>query len=167
MEQLTNEIQNHTEELLTDLNFISDTIYFAKPSAEQWSIAEVVAHLYISDSVMKKVMTGAVKASNRDSNEKTDLIRTAFLNYDKKYNALEVLLPKPGVNKSKNEMLSKLAKVRASIISSLSEQDPTWLCLDFTHPYFGQMTINELGYLTLYHSIRHFNQIKKTKEAVC
>ena len=167
MEHLVNELQNHTKDLIEELNSIEDDVYFKKPSPERWSIAEVIAHLYISDSLMKKVMTGTVKASNRDSNEKTDLIKSAFLNFDKKYNALEVLMPNPGINKSKDEMLSKLANVRASIISSLSEQDPSWLCLDFTHPYIGQMTINELGYLTLYHSIRHFDQIKKTKAAVC
>ena len=36
MEELVNEIQNHTEELIEELNSIEDFIYFAKPSPEQW-----------------------------------------------------------------------------------------------------------------------------------
>ena len=167
MEHLVNELQNHTKDLIEELNSIEDDVYFTKPSPERWSIAEVIAHLYISDSLMNKVLTGNVEIANRDPNEKTHILKATFLNFDANYKAIEILVPKPGVTKTNEEMIAKISAIRAEFLKIIRAKDPDLLCLDFTHPNLGQMTRRELGYLMLYHSIRHYDQIKVTKAAVC
>jgi len=164
---LVSEFQNHTTELIKLVNSLSGEDYDRKPSPEKWSVSEVIVHLYISEKLFTNVLNGNCKSAERNPLEKIPLLKGVFLNLESNYNAPEIIQPKTGVKKLKDDMLLKLTEIRNGLAASLIEKNPEELCLDFAHPQLGLMTRIELGHLAWYHSIRHENQIKKTIAILC
>jgi hypothetical protein len=154
------ELEQNTQAVEQRILSLNETEFHFSPSPEKWSPSEVLAHLSILEGFINQVVIGETEIGTRASEEMVPLIHSTFLNREGKMVAPEVITPKPGIRKSQEEMLNKFRRNRNHLIELLQEHDPTLLCKNFKHHFFGELTRIEWGYFVLYHGQRHLQQME-------
>ncbi|MEX2478077.1 MAG: DinB family protein [Gracilimonas sp.] len=158
---LKNRLLENTEVLLNSVRQLSDSKLNYKLDEQNWSVAEIVEHLYRSEYGIPRLFNGETqKEIDRAPDAYVDEMRKKFLESDKKMKASGVILPTEG-KKSKETLISKFQENREIIADLIDKFAPNELCLSFKHPIFGYLTRLEWIHFNIIHIERHLGQIKR------
>lgn len=152
--------------LTESISIFPEDLFSVKPTPDSWSAQEVVEHVLIVDGAISRLLVGEIEEGHgRNPLEKVDNIRSAFLNFERKFSASEAIFPR-GKQKMKDAWIESLKGMRENIHSHLEELDLSSICKGFKHWHFGEMTRAEWGYFSVYHGERHVWQIGNILAAV-
>jgi hypothetical protein len=169
-EQILSVSKNTFASLTVLCSDINDQLFFEKP-AGKWSAAENVKHLVLATNIStlayslpKFIVKWIAGTANRPSCTYEELVtkyRQKLANGGK---ASGPFIPKPlPTGSSKKLLLTQWNVSNQKYISKLTE-NRTEKDLDrylVRHPLLGRITLRELCYFTIYHTIHHQQIIKE------
>lgn len=161
-QQIRKDFTQSTQKLLSVLNDFPEAQFNAKPSAKKWSAGQVAEHLIKSEIGCVRYFTDNPKPAERDPEEKIELLKETFLNFNSKLKAGGPILP-DDQPKDKHKVIDKLQDMRQRLTSMIEIEDLTQIVTKFDHPMAGPLTRIEWLYFHIYHSKRHGEQIKNLK----
>jgi hypothetical protein len=168
-EEIITELQKVGNEFSSFCQTISDQSFFRQP-AEKWSIAQNVTHLITSANMTKlayrlpkfivRLYTGK---PNRPGRNYDELVAKYKLKLEKGGRASGRFVAKPVSEKQGKEIILRsfdrsMQRLGAAINRSDDPQLDQYLA---PHPLLGKLTLRELGYFTIYHTIHHLDIIKE------
>jgi len=158
-EKILTYLRSTTKELVESLSSFSDQQINISPEEGSWTAGQVAEHLYKSESNIPKVLNGNSKQTERDPFEKTVLIETVFLDYTKKLQSPEFILP-TAAPKSKDHFLNAFETTRKELRNVITTVDLARTFTDFPFPQMGEFTGWEWICFAVAHSKRHIRQMK-------
>jgi hypothetical protein len=156
---IINDINQSTEDLIDVLSNFPLDKFNEKIGPDTWSAGDIAEHLIILENLVNQIIKGKTKPADRNPEQKIELIKSTFLNFDKKLCAGKPIAPTNRF-KDKVDIIKKIKDCRQNLIETMKNCDPTLMCLDFAHQIFGELSRIEWVYYNIYHSERHFIQIK-------
>lgn len=135
------------------------------PKAGSWSAAQVGRHLYKSTNGMDDLLYAASKPVDRAPDEKADWLKSIFLDFGKKFDAPEFIVPED-MEYDKDRLIDSLKGVNKKMIDAAKKANLTELAPLFEgHPLLGSTKL-ELVHFVTYHTMRHNRQIQNIRELV-
>lgn len=160
---LKNQLLKNTDELIAAIEEFPASTFNTKPNPDSWSAAEVLEHLYRSESGIPKLFVGKTKTlTDRPPDARVETMKHRFLESDKKMTASAIILPTEG-EKSKDDLISTFRKNREKIAQLIDTLPPEELCLRFEHPILGYLTRIEWVHFNIIHAKRHMRQLERIK----
>ncbi|MGP4106503.1 DinB family protein [Virgibacillus sp. L01] len=156
------EINNQArEELLTEVNGISDENLNRKPSANSWSIKQILEHLYLMEGAITKKIRSQL-AHGEVVNAADKPIKLS-VDRNRKVDAPEFAQPSESFA-SLEELKQKLETTHSELSELAGTSDEKFLAeKGFEHPVFGQMSLKQWIPFVGYHEKRHTEQVKEVK----
>ncbi|MBP1947401.1 DinB family protein [Virgibacillus litoralis] len=157
------EINNQArEELLIEVNGISDENLNRKPSENRWSIKQVLEHLYLMEGAITKNIGSQL--AHGEFVDTADKPIELSVDRSRKVDA-------PGFSQP-SESFVTLAELKQKLeathsgLSELADTSDEKLLAErgFEHSVFGQMSLKQWIPFVGYHEKRHTEQIKEVKE---
>ena len=110
MEELINELDKTTKELLDTIDSFSQEQFNTIPFEGSWTAAQVAEHLWKSESGIPQVVEGTSRpTTERQGDEKMEVIKSVFLDFTSKYASPEFILPS-NERKEKGDLLKAFKK---------------------------------------------------------
>lgn len=156
--QILKTFDEHTQELLQLLDSLSDEQLNKIPFQNSWTAGQVGDHLYKSYGVVE-ILNGNVKNTQRPPDEKLPAIRELFLDFSKKMDSPESILPSTG-HIQKDSLIASLKHRINAQRDVILHQDLSLTCLDFEIPGYGPFTRFEWIGFNAVHTQRHVHQLK-------
>ena len=144
------------EELLHLVSSTNETLINKIPFKDSWTVAQLATHITKSNYGMAKTLEMQGKAATRDPAEGVPKMKEIFLDFSKKYQSPEFILPAVKVY-NKESVLNDLGK---SVEQLKDEGKSVELSGLLNVQIFGEVTKLELFYFILYHTQRHIRQLK-------
>ncbi|WP_404451593.1 DinB family protein [Virgibacillus necropolis] len=149
-------------ELFNEVNGLSDEAFNKKPAEGQWSVKQVMEHLFL--------MEGAITKSIIDQLENGEVVNAepkpieASTNRATKVTAPDFAIPNDDFA-TLDELKLKLTATHQGLAKVAETADEKQLeAKGFPHPLFGQMSLKQWIPFVAYHEKRHTLQIKEVKE---
>lgn len=141
----------------------SSDFFNRPPSYGGWTPGQCTRHIQMSIGGIAVLLDGQSDQKRLPANEKVPLIISIFLNFDKKFNAPEFIVPEnkefdPGRFRDFFQQMEK------DLLATLNGLDLEYLVKGFEVPGMGPMTRLELLAFALFHTQRHIRQIEKMLE---
>ena len=157
--QVRKDYTQSTQELLSVLNDTPEDHFNTKPEDGGWSAGQVAEHLIKSEIGSVRFFTVDTKATERDPEEKIEMLKETFLDFDSKFEAPGLVSPddKP---KDKQKAINKLQDIRQRLTGIIEIEDLTQIVTAIDHPMAGPLTRIEWLYFHIFHSERHRRQIE-------
>jgi len=133
----------------------------AKPQAGSWSAAQVAEHVMLSNRDVTIQLLKAGKTCDREPDAGIEKIRSIFLNFDKKLNSPDFILPTKEMY-DRQQLISALKRSIFELINAAHQKD---LFEIIHHAIFGEITRFETLYFVVYHTQRHIHQLRKIQTA--
>lgn len=162
---LADELQANTERFIQSFSDLSEKRFNARPEENQWSVGEIVEHIYRSEYGLPGLFNGSTKPAKRDPDEKVLLMTEKLSDRAAKYSAFGPILPSDGL-KDKTGLTKKFAGNRKKIIRLIEKQNPEEICTLFEHPFFGELSRLEWIRFCIIHAERHLQQIQLTLQKI-
>lgn len=159
------DLEGATERLAEAIGDFPVNEFNKSASIGTWSAGDIAEHLYIVESFIGRIMTGAVRPSDRDPMQKAQLLGTTFKDFERKFTAGKEIYPTE-VPKNRDEITQKLVNNRTTLVNTIKTHDLTESCLDFIHPKFGELTRAEWIYFIIYHGDRHLQQLENVRKFI-
>lgn len=145
---------------------VSDAQWKFKPSAECWSIGEIVEHVVtvenrVLDNVVARLRDAPAPPSDRDVQQLDDRIITQGADRSTKFRAPVALAPSGAW--SRQEATERFLSSRARIEAYLDSSDAHHRDHAFPHPVLGLLDGYQWVLLAAAHSARHAAQIAEWK----
>ncbi|MGB7439202.1 MAG: DinB family protein [Candidatus Acidiferrum sp.] len=152
-------------EFLRAADSISAEQWTEKPSAEEWSAAEVVAHLIMVESAI----VGSADRMMQKKARPVSFWKRMHLPLrlaEMRLLRLKTPIPvDPTFIKNKEEMLSELRSTRERALAFLAEtQNRDLSGYSWNHPFLGRLNTYEWFGLIAAHQVRHTKQVKEIAE---
>ena len=154
------DISNSTGNVIKELQNFPSENFNTKPDRNTWSAAEIAEHIFIVESAINIILIGKTIPAETFSAEKTEKIKSRFLNFEEKLIAPSRISPSAG-QQNKQDIIDKISACRSDLSNIISKNDLTEICLGFKHALFGELTRIEWVYFNIYHSERHIHQLRK------
>lgn len=148
---------------------IDENIFFTRPAAEKWSVAENVQHLVISTNTTtlaytlpKFIVRWIGSTPNRDSRSYEALVDRYKEKLAAGGKASGWFVPKPmKIKYGRQRLLQNWNKATSKFIRALKNNNTESKLDDYLarHPLLGRITLRELCYFTIYHTEHHLNII--------
>lgn len=158
----------HNEEIRSQVLELAETLtdeqLNQKVRDDQWSIMQVMDHLYL----MEKNLTNTMKKVLEDGEEKSVDDKPIHLTVDRsrKVDAPSYVVPSDEFI-TLDEMKDKLYKSRQALQQFESQtNEEKRQKKAFPHPVFGLMTVNQWIPFIGYHEERHLDQMKEIKQQI-
>jgi len=165
MINLQSDLQANTEQFIQSFRDVPDDRFNTRPATDEWSVGEIVEHVYRSEFGIPRLFNGPTKASQRDPSEKITLMTNKLSDSSAKYSAFGPILPSEKM-KHKTELMKKFSTNRKKIARLIETQAAEEVCILFKHPFFGELTRLEWIRFCIIHAERHRQQIKSTIQKV-
>jgi hypothetical protein len=162
-EQLITELSETTQDLLLTLSMFSQEEFNTVPFEGSWTAGQVAEHLFKSESNIPRVIRGSSKETTRNPFEKTGIIQAVFLDFSKKLQSPEFILPS-NEPKNKEHSIKGFEAVRKELQTLMETTDLTKTFTDFPFPQMGELTGWEWICFAVCHSERHIRQMKNIAE---
>ena len=169
-EEIIKQLQSSQQEFISFCDTIDDNLFFHQPS-DKWSIAQNVKHLTISATTTRlaftvpkfivRIYTGK---PNRASRSYDEVVNKYKLKLQQGGKASGIYIPKTITpQKGKENMFRDFSKAMDRLIHSIGKnyRDDQLDQFLAPHPLLGKITLRELGYFTIYHTLHHLNIIKE------
>lgn len=162
-QQQTTELIETTNDLLATFSLFSQEEFNTVPFEGSWTAGQVAEHLYKSESSILKALKGNRGNTNRNPYQHTDMIRKIFLDYDRKLQSPEFILPS-NESKNKNQFVQYFEETRKQLKKQMSTSDLDKTFTEFSFPQLGHLTGWECFCFIICHSKRHIQQMKNVGE---
>lgn len=150
------------KQLLESIETLTDEQLNKKLSIEQWSIIQVLEHLYLMEAKLVKLMTRVL--AEGESHSVSDKPIHLALDRSQKFNSPKHFEPSDQFL-TKQEMLDKLSQSRKALIEFVEQTKGLNLeGKGFLHPIFGQINIKQWIPFIGIHEQRHSEQIAEIKK---
>ncbi|WP_430787971.1 DinB family protein [Virgibacillus flavescens] len=150
------------EELYSEVNNLTDEEINKKPADNQWSIKQVMEHLFLMEAAITKTIINQL--------EKGDLVNPslkpieASTNRSTKVDAPDFAVPNEEFT-TLEQLKMKLTATHQGLIKVAENVNTDELeAKGFNHPVFGLMSLKQWIPFVGYHEKRHILQIKEVKE---
>jgi len=164
-EQLIAGLDETTKDLSATLSSFSQEEFNRAPFEGSWSAGQVAEHLFKSESNIVRVLNGNSKPTFTDPFEKTAIIQSIFLDYSKKLQSPEFILP-TNEEKLKIEFINRFEVTRKELGKLVESAELTRTFIDFPFPQVGEFTGWEWICFAVCHSKRHIRQMKIIAETL-
>ncbi|PLR95386.1 DinB family protein [Bacillus sp. T33-2] len=156
---LLQSLQQVRDELFASFKGLSDEQLNVKPSAERWSIAQILLHLQQSESYFVNL---ARQELDRESARVEEKPIAAYTDSPEK---LKSPAEPSSDFKSGEELVSRLNHSRQKVNSFLNDADEKSLAdKSLQHPAFGRLSLKQAIEFIGHHEKRHLRQINEVKE---
>ncbi|WP_100011331.1 DinB family protein [Lentibacillus sediminis] len=148
-------------ELLKEVNGLSDEVVNQKLAADQWSIKQVLEHLYLMEATVTRTIEKQLANGEATEAKEKPIERT--VNRKTKVDAPEYLVPSEDF-RTLEELKKKLAATHqglSDLENRTNNQDLE--AKTFPHPAFGDLSLKQWIPFVGYHEMRHTEQIKEVK----
>ena len=152
------------EALWHEVNDLTDDELNWKPSADQWSIREILEHLHLMEEGIAKTIQHQLTAGEstctsdkpieRAVDRSTKITAPDFATPDENFATLAEL----------KEKLAGSHQVLLHIEESVPHEE--LVAKSYPHPVFGDMNLAQYIPFVGYHELRHIEQIKEVKQLV-
>jgi uncharacterized damage-inducible protein DinB len=158
-------LEENSKRFLSDIEKLSETQWQYRPSAQQWSVAEIAEHITLSDGLMLSIAQKSLKSpvENEKSNAltgKENSMIERLKDRTQKSKAPETLKP---TNKfpTKKELITafKIAREK-TIVYVKNTKDPLKNHIA-AHPLFGDLTAYQWVVMIPAHANRHVDQLEE------
>ena len=171
-EEIITELKKVTTKFVDECAAIDDAIYFQQ-RGEKWSIAQDVHHIITSAdatrlayALPKFMIRWYTGKTNRPSRTYDELVNKYKAKLEKGGRASGRFIPKKISPKlPKEKQLKVFEKVMNLLISKIEKKWDDNLLDNYLapHPLLGKITLRELGYFTIYHTLHHLAIIQTKK----
>jgi len=152
------------EELLQEVNKLTDEEINRKPTEGKWSIRQIMEHLVLMEGGIAK--TVAEQLSSEDKHNTADKPIEFTINRETKVQAPEFMVPGDEFL-TLDALKQKLAYTHEQLNQLAEHADPDELATrSYPHPVFGEMNLKQWIPFVGYHEKRHIEQIREVKEAL-
>jgi len=152
------------EELLKEVDKLTDEEINKKPAGDQWSIRQIMEHLILMEDGITK--TVAAQLTSEDKNTTSDKPIELTINREKKVQAPDFAVPGNDYV-TLNVLKQKLAYTHAQLNQLAEHADDEELAArSYPHPIFGELNLKQWLPFVGYHEKRHIDQIKEVKKAL-
>ena len=142
-------------------SFSDDTMNEA-PVPGSWTAAQVSEHVTLSNSDIADQLSKPGKICERAADAGVERIRSIFLNFDKKLNAPEFIVPS-AIPRTRKEVMEQLQHSIDKLMTVARREDPFQLV---QHRIFGELTRLETIHFVIYHTQRHIHQLEKIQAII-
>jgi hypothetical protein len=161
MNRILKRLDSVHQKLIDTVAPLDSRVFTARPSDDEWSVAEIVHHLSLVEELVVNSLEGAIARPPQRLGFFRRFIPTSIVSI----RLLRVKAPKavnPTVVPEKNDGIDNLNRVRDSLKSLCNAHDERRLKqVVFNHPFLGKIngvaTISFIGY----HELRHLKQIRE------
>ena len=159
--------KDSTANLLETLNSFSSEELNKVPFEGSWTGGQVAEHLLKSRAGIAGLLQHHTASTERAPDEKVQLLKDMFLNFDTKFQAPDELVPSsPGHDK--DGLYRALKQNGEELNEAISGMDVDQTCKAAPFPGMGELTRREWLSFTAFHTQRHTRQmnniLKKLKE---
>ena len=149
------------QRLIDTVSPLEAALFSRRPAADEWSVAEIVQHLYLVEERVIKDLKRAIASEPQTVGFLKRLIPTAIVSS----RLLRVKAPKavnPVAVVEKDEAIQNYNRARTSLKQLYASHGPDrFRKLVFKHPFLGNIdgiaTVSFVGY----HEQRHYKQIRE------
>jgi hypothetical protein len=159
-DDLISELNSTTKELLEVLSSFTEEQFNTVPYAGSWTAGQVAEHLYKSESGVPKVLLGATRPTERQPDEKVEIIKSVFLNFNTRLQAPDFIIPS-NETKEKETLIHDLKNASEEVTKLAGTLDLSETCTSFPFPQLGELTRLEWICFVICHSRRHILQLRK------
>ena len=156
--QINNEAR---EALLAEVTGIPDELLNKIPAEGEWSIAQILEHLYLMESAVAKTVSTQLQAG-----EATDIPdKPIELTVDRSTKVVAPSFVTPGNGFTPFEDLKKELAVSHSALMKVAREasESELRAHSYTHPVFGEVNLKQWIPFVGYHEMRHTDQIRDVK----
>lgn len=161
MNKILKRLDSIHQKLIDTVTPLDSEVFAARPSADEWSVAEIVQHLTQVEELVVKSLEGAIARPPEQIGFFRNFIPTSIVSI----RLLRVKAPKavnPTVVPEKHVGIDNLNRVRHSLRTLCKAHDERRLKQAvFNHPFLGKIngvaTVSFVGY----HELRHLKQIRE------
>ncbi len=167
LSEIVNEIEDARTTLFCAVNGLSQKEFDKQPDSGQWSVGEILYHLYLVETQITKLLARQVeKAKKRgigpDPNDESlirSLDRFGLETAERKFKAPSSVAPQQGIEKKR--LMEFLQHSRTALLEIVSEAGSYDLSeLIFPHPVLGRLNMYEWILFVGKHEDRHRAQIE-------
>ncbi|MFN2531032.1 MAG: DinB family protein [Pyrinomonadaceae bacterium] len=157
---MLNTLDNAHNELLTELSEVDDQLFSLRPTADQWSVAEVIDHLSrVELAVIQELQKGLDRPAARVSVFKR-LIPMQLVSL-RLFRVEAPKLVKPLNTKPKQESLSSYSYLRDQLKTLCEAQEgKRFRQISMRHPVFGMIDGVAAITMVAHHERRHLKQVR-------
>jgi len=155
-EELFASLDHTTSELIELISSFSETQINEIPSAGSWTAAQVAEHVTKSNIGIIKSLKKEGRSPDRAADAGVEELKKTFLDFDKKLNSPEFILPTQDIYQKK--LVIDNLGISIAQLKELSRQVNLFEVI--SHPIFGEVTKLELLHFVVYHTQRHIHQLK-------
>jgi len=149
-------------ELLQLISSFSESEINTIPAKDSWTAAQVADHVTQSNNSVAQAMEAAGTPTHRKPDEGAPKLKAIFLNFEKKLQSPEIILPGKGTYQ-KDILIANLEQSIHRIQQIAAGAD---LTETVSHSVLGQNTRLEIMYFVWYHTQRHIHQLKNIRQIV-
>ncbi|RKQ16766.1 DinB family protein [Ureibacillus endophyticus] len=151
------------DELLKEVESLSDEVLNQKPSTDQWSIKQILEHLFLMEIAIANIIKEQLENGEVQTAKPKPIEATVNRKY--KVSAPEFSVPTNDFA-TLEELKEKLAMSRQELKTVVEKADQIDLeNKAYPHPAFGLISLSQWIPFVGYHERRHILQIKEVKES--
>jgi len=135
----------------------SEKVINTVPFTNSWTAAQLMDHVTKSTQSIAQAMNQKSNNLREPSAKKIQELSDMFLDYEKKFNAPEFILP----GKDFYEKNALIVEYKSAFNSLQKGAQTANLSEAVSHRVFGDITKNELLHFVAVHTERHIHQLKK------
>lgn len=152
------------EELLWEVDKLTDEEINKKPADDQWSIRQIMEHLARMEGGIAKTIAEQLNAKDKHTTPDKPIELT--INRDIKVQAPDVMVPGDDFV-ALDALKQKLAYTHDQLNQVAAHADDEELAArSYPHPVFGELNLKQWIPLLGYHEKRHIEQIREVKETL-
>lgn len=155
-------LQETTSEFLQLVSSFNEKEINTIPFKNSWTAAQVADHVTRSNLSIIHSLQVAGNAAERTPDERADELKELFLDFSKKLQAPEFILPTRDIY----EKQLLLINLKDSIEEVKQLGNKVNLAETLNHPAFGDITKLEILHFVVYHTQRHIHQLRKIYRAL-
>lgn len=150
--------------LLETVDGLSDEELNWKASEDEWSVRQVLEHLYLMEGGVTKTIQSQLTKEETHETAGKPIERT--VDRSTKVDAPD--FAKPGDSFATAAELKDKLKASHTSLQQLEDSVPTeqLKARSYPHPVFGDMSLDQWIPFVGYHELRHIEQIEEVKEAM-
>lgn len=149
-------------ELFSEVNNLTDEEINIKPADDQWSIKQVMEHLFLMEGAITKTIINQLEKGDVANPVQKPI--EASTNRSTKVDAPDFAVPNDEFASLEELKLKLTASHRGLIEVAENVGHDELTAKGFNHPIFGLMSLKQWIPFVGYHEKRHILQIKEVKE---
>jgi len=160
--ELFQQLDDATSEFFRIVSSFEELQLNQRPYTNGWSAGQVAEHVMLSNRNIVQELSKPGKVCERQPDAGVERIRSVFLNFDKKMNAPDFIVPTRDVYKK--EALVRSLKKSIDELNDVAKREEVFEIVN--HAIFGEVTRLENLFFVLYHTQRHIHQLRKIQAII-